>query len=155
MIHTLTFIYILGLAAIGGCICWLMLRSDHSRTATFFIGNHATLALWLVSQLLVLQSVTEHQLWLSYLIGNLGIAFTGTFWLLFSISYTGREINRALSGILGVVSAVFFTSIITNPFHGLYYRSFGLDGKQQFDSLQRCNYTSRYRILPVLRKGCR
>ena len=128
MLHTLTLIYLLGLAAIGGCICWLMLRSDHSRTAYYFIGNHASLALWLISQLLVLQSVTEHQLWLSYLIGNLGISFTGTFWLLFSISYTGREVSRRLEAALGSFSAVFFTTIMTNPFHGLYYREFGLSG---------------------------
>lgn len=129
MVLTLTLIYMLGLAAMGACICWLMLRSDHSPAAYYFTANHFCLALWIISEILILQAVNERQLWLSYLVGNLGIAFIGRCWLLFAYSYMGNEIPPALSGVLLVISFVFAGVIITNPRHHLYYSTFGMSGK--------------------------
>lgn len=127
-ITLLSIAYWLGLAAVGWCICWLMLRSDHSITTYFFIGNHTTLALWLISQLLILQSVTVKQLWQSYTIGNLGVSFTGTFWLLFVLNYVDRQTPKNFVYIMTSISLFFFVIILTNPCHHLYYKSFTLDG---------------------------
>ena len=128
MILTLTLIYFLGLGALAACVCWLMLRSDHSPAAYYFMANHIGLGLWLISEILILQSVTEHQLWLSYLIGNFGIAFIPGFWLLFALAYMGKEIPKALKHILLFISSAFFAVMLTNPSHRLYYKYFGLDG---------------------------
>ncbi len=126
-ITILSIAYWLGLAAVGWCICWLMLRSDHSITTYFFIGNHSALALWLISQLLILQSVTDKQLWKSYTIGNLGVSFTGTFWLLFVLNYVDRETPRNFVNILMAISMLFYIIILTNPYHHIYYKTFSLD----------------------------
>lgn len=124
----LSLIYMTGLASIVGCIMWLMLRSDHSPQAYCFIGNHAMLALWLVSQLLILQAVTLHQLWLSYLVGNFGISFMGMFWLLFAFNYKGHHTSKRIGFALVLLSAAFFLTVLTNSYHKLYYSKFGLDG---------------------------
>jgi signal transduction histidine kinase len=128
MVLTFSLIYMLGLAALTSCVCWLMLRSDHSAAAGYFMGNHLSLALWLISELLTMQAVNEHQMWLSYLIGDVGIAFIGSFWLMFSIAYSGREVPRRLSGVLFAASGLFYIAVFTNPRHRLYYTKFGIDG---------------------------
>lgn len=120
--------YWLGLGAVGWSICWLMLRSDHSRTAYYFIGNHASLAVWLISQILIMYAVTDEQLWISYRFGNIGIAFTGTFWLLFSLNYSGKRTPAAFVVLMSAVSVFFIAMIFTNPYHKLYYTEFSLDG---------------------------
>lgn len=124
----LSIAYWLGLAAVGWCICWLMLRSDHSLTTYFFIGNHTALALWLISQLLILQSITDRQLWMSYSIGNLGVSFTGTFWLLFVFNYVDRQTPTSFVNILTAISLMFYIIILTNPYHHLYYKVFTMNG---------------------------
>lgn len=118
--------YWLGLGAVGWCICWLMLRSDHSPTAYYFIGNHASLGIWLISQILIMQAVTDEQLWQSYCFGNIGIAFTGTFWLLFSMSYSDKPAPRGFVYMLITVSLSFIVMIFTNSYHRLYYTEFSL-----------------------------
>ena len=123
-ITILSIAYWLGFAAVGWCICWLMLRSDHSLTTYFFIGNHSALALWLISQLLILQSVTDKQLWMSYTVGNLGVSFTGTFWLLFVLNYVDRKTPKNFVNILMSFSLIFYVIILTNPYHHLYYKNF-------------------------------
>lgn len=128
MTLTLTLIYLLGFLALSACVCWLMLRSDHSPAAYYFMANHIGLGLWLVSEILILQSVTEHQLWLSYLIGNFGIAFIPSFWLLFALAYMGKEIPKPLVHIVLMISTAFFIVMLTNQRHRLYYKHFGLDG---------------------------
>ncbi len=129
MVLAITLIYFLGLSVLTACVCWLMIRGDHSPATYYFIGNHLSLALWLVSEILIMQAVTEHQLWLSYLVGNVGIAFVGSFWLMFSLSYMGKEIPRALSGTLFCISLASLAAILTNPRHHLYYTEFGFDGR--------------------------
>ena len=119
--------YWIGFLAVGWCICWLMLRSDHSPTAYYFIGNHATLEIWLVSQILIMHSVNVDQLWQSYSIGNLGIAFTGTFWLLFALNYSYRHTPKTFVLTLVSISLLFVLMIFTNAYHGLYYREFSVE----------------------------
>lgn len=124
----LTLIYSFALAAMGGSICWLMLRANHSRMTYSFIGCQAMLMLWLVSQLLNMFSLTVKQLVVGYGIGNLGICFFAPFWLLFAMCYAGKEPSPNGQLALMCFSALMYAAAVTNPLHHLYYSSFSVRG---------------------------
>ena len=109
-----------------GTIAWVLRRGNSSRLTTLFIICLLSIALWLISQLLILFSNSRDQLWLSYIIGNGGICFFSTFWLMFAAEYSDVDKRiKKLSNILPVVSAVMFGCIAANPMHHLYYTEFG------------------------------
>lgn len=124
----LTVIYAFALAAIGGSICWLMLRANHNRMTYSFIGCQAMIMLWIVSQLLNMYSLTVSQLTISYDIGNLGICFFSSFWLIFSICYTEKEPPVYIQLALMSFSAVMYAIALTNPLHHMYYSRFAIGG---------------------------
>lgn len=109
-----------------GTTAWVLRRGNSSRLTTLFIICLLSIALWLISQLLILFSNSRDQLWLSYIIGNGGICFFSTFWLMFAAEYSDVDKRiKKLSNILPLVSAVMFGCIAANPMHHLYYTEFG------------------------------
>lgn len=124
----LTVLYIFAMLALTASIVILLLRANHNKMTYCFIGVQGSLILWVVSQLLVMNSVNLHQLSVSYDIGNLGICFIGSFWLLFALYYYEKQPKRITFVILFAVSAFFFISVITNERHHLYYDEFTMNG---------------------------
>lgn len=111
-----------GLCGMVGTVCWIMRCGNNNSMTRLFIACQLSIALWLVSQLLILFSESVRQLWISYIIGNIGICCFSPFWLMFSAEYAG--INSKYMKILYIVPAVMFTFIATNPLHKLYYVEF-------------------------------
>lgn len=114
----------LGLCGMVGTVCWILRCGNNNRMTRLFIACQLSIALWLVSQLLILFSESVRQLWVSYLIGNVGICCLSPFWIMFSAEYTEFRQKKYLR-VLYIVPAVMFGFIATNPLHGLYYADFG------------------------------
>lgn len=89
---------------------------------TLFVICQVSIALWIISQLMILFSESKHQLWISYLIGNAGICSFAPLWLMFAAEYT--ESKSGVMRILPFTAVVMFAFIATNPIHGFYYRIF-------------------------------
>lgn len=113
----------IGLGGMIGTVGWILRRGNNNRMTHLFIMCQLSIALWLISQLLILFSESIRQLWISYIIGNIGICCFSPFWFMFSAEYSGVKI-RKYTKFLPVISAVMFISIATNPIHSLYYTEF-------------------------------
>ncbi|MDD7428906.1 MAG: histidine kinase N-terminal 7TM domain-containing protein [Oscillospiraceae bacterium] len=128
MLHILTALLLAALAIVCTSIVWLMVKGSRSKVTFSFVGGQFSLLLWIISQLVIILSESERQLLIGYDIGNLGISFIGSCWLLFAVSYMDRELSKPLlCGTLGF-SSLIFLGAVTNPLHGLYYSEFSMDG---------------------------
>ncbi|MBO5164636.1 MAG: two-component sensor histidine kinase [Ruminococcus sp.] len=118
-----------GLFGMLGTVGWILRRGNNNRMTRLFLVCLLSIALWLVSQLLILFSVSDTQLSVSYLIGNAGICAFSPFWLMFSAEYseTSQKLKR-LTAFLPSIAVLMFGCIAANPLHGLYYAKFGKSG---------------------------
>lgn len=120
---------ITGLAGMLGTVGWILSRGNKNKMTRLFIVCQMSIVMWLVSQLLILFSVTYAQLNISYLIGYAGICCFPSFWLMFSAEYSETTAKfKSRARLLPVVSVLMYAVIATNPIHGLYYKHFGTDG---------------------------
>jgi hypothetical protein len=122
----LTVIYLFALASMGASICWLMLRANHSRMTYSFIGCQFMIVLWIVSQLLDMYALSTAQLAAGYAVGNLGICFIGTFWILFAMYYLKKNPPRMLEIVLAAFSVLMYAAAVSTSQHRLYYSEFSL-----------------------------
>lgn len=113
----------LGLCGMIGTVCWILRCGNNNKMTRLFILCQLSIALWLVSQLLILFSESIRQLWISYLIGNIGICCFSPFWLMFSAEYTDSPLKK-YTNILYFAPLIMFVCIATNPLHRLYYTEF-------------------------------
>lgn len=115
-----------GLGGMVGTVVWILRRGNNNAMTREFVGCQLSVAMWLISQLLILFSVTEKQLFISYFIGNAGICAFAPLWLMFSAEYSEsvRE-SRIFNRVLPAVAAAMLIFISLNPFHKLYYTDFG------------------------------
>lgn len=111
-----------GLCGMLGTVCWIMRRGNSNVMTRLFVACQLSIVMWLVSQLLILFSESVRQLWISYLIGNIGICCFSPFWLMFSAEYA--EIRSKFMKVLCVLPIIMFALIATNPLHHLYYADF-------------------------------
>lgn len=109
-------------------IVWLTVRGSRGRVTFSFVGCLISQLLWIVSQLMIIMSESEKQLLISYAVGNLGISFLGSCWLLFAVSYMDRELSKLLVAGTFTFSSLIFLCAVTNPLHGQYYTEFSTDG---------------------------
>ena len=116
---------LLGLVGMTGTVTWVLMRGNNNRLTRLFIACQVSVLLWLISQLMILFSVTHEQLWVSYIIGNVGISTFSPFWLMFAAEYSdaGSRIKKAVC-TLPIVSVGAVACVVTNPLHKLYYASF-------------------------------
>lgn len=112
-----------GLCGMIGTICWILRCGNNNSMTRLFIFCQLSIAVWLISQLLILFSESQRQLWISYLIGNVGICCFPPFWLMFSAEYTESRLKEYLR-VLYIVPVVMFICIAANPVHRLYYAEF-------------------------------
>lgn len=115
----------LGLCGMIGSLTWVLRRGNHNRLTRLFISCQASIVLWLISELLILFSVTTSQYWISYSIGNIGISCFGPLWLMLSAEYaeSAPKIRKALNLTL-LLSLCSILLIYSNAKHHLYYAVF-------------------------------
>lgn len=122
---------LLGLGGMLGSITWILRRGKNSRLTRLFIFCQLSIVMWLISQLLILFSESARQLWISYIIGNIGISCFAPLWLMFSAEYVGAGARiLKLTRLLPVISVSSICLVVTNPLHRLYYTTFGESSKE-------------------------
>lgn len=117
-----------GLSGMGIAVAWVVRKGNNNRLTRLFGVCQISIILWIISQLLILFSVTIKQKQLSYIIGNIGISFFAPFWFMFSAEYV--ELKSGFGKLMKVFSVLPFTAILlilTNPLHHLYYSVFDMD----------------------------
>lgn len=116
---------LIGLFGMMGSVIWIIHRGNSNRLTRLFISCQFSIILWLISELLILFSVTKQQYWISYCIGNIGISCFAPLWLMLSAAYTdSRERWNKLLLCLPAVTVSSFAIVLTNPLHHLYYSEF-------------------------------
>ena len=119
------FFLLAGLCGMLGTVGWILRRGNNNLMTRLFIICQISIALWLVSQLLILFSESRTQLIISYFIGNAGICTFAPLWLEFSAEYSEASSRlKKFSRSMPIVSAVMFGCIAANPLHHMYYSSF-------------------------------
>lgn len=127
MKFTLSLIYLIVTCAVIFSMAALFSSGEKTKANKMYLGCHFCVALWCASQLMLFTSESSLQFSISYLAGNLGICFSGAFWLSFGKNYRKQSNNNLInliSIIAFVYSALHYIIIITNPIHHLYYSKF-------------------------------
>lgn len=127
MIQISIVLLLTALVSIFTSIVWLMVRGSRSTVTYTFVSCQFSLMLWLISQLVIILSESERQLLIGYGVGNLGISFIGSTWLMFAVSYMDKVLSRRFLSVMIGFSALIFAASVTNPIHDLYYTQFGID----------------------------
>lgn len=117
------FVYIFNIVSMGVSICWLFARANRSRQTYFFMICQFLIIIWSSAKLIQLETVTLHQLFISYCIGNFAICSIGSVWLIFSRLYIGRKISAG-NIVFPIISLVNYIIFLTNDSHHLYYTEF-------------------------------
>ena len=115
-----------GLSGMSISFIWIIRKGNNNRLTWLFGICQLSIILWLISQLLIIFSVTLQQKRISYTIGNFGISFFAPFWLMFSTEYTDMPF-RKIFRIMPVISLSSVITIITDPLFHLYYSIFETD----------------------------
>lgn len=128
LLPVITVMLLAALFTVCAAILWLTVRGSRSNVTFSFVGCMFSQLLWIISQLMIIMAESEKQLLISYAVGNLGISFLGSCWLIFAVSYMDRELSKTLvTGTLTFSSLIFFCAA-ANPLHGWYYSEFSMDG---------------------------
>ena len=128
LLPVITVMLLAALFTVCAAILWLTVRGSRSNVTFSFVGCMFSQLLWIISQLMIIMAESEKQLLISYAVGNLGISFLGSCWLIFAVSYMDRELSKTLvTGTLTFSSLIFFCAA-ANPIHGWYYSEFSMDG---------------------------
>lgn len=115
----------IGLAGMSFSLGWIVRKGNANRMTRLFGICQISIILWLISQLLIIFSVTAEQKRISYTIGNFGISCFAPYWLMFSAEYTDLPFKK-LFRILHIVSVSAIAVVVTDPLFHLYYRTFSL-----------------------------
>lgn len=105
----------------------LVYRGRNTRYNNLFLGCQISIFVWCVSQMLLLLDHNVTEKWIAFTMGNLGICFLGSFWVLFALNYGKEYKNKLLYGILFSFSSILYLLALTNSWHHLFYRVFELD----------------------------
>lgn len=120
---------VFGLFGMSGTLVWILRKGNNNRLTRSFILCQLSIVLWIIAQLLIIFSATDHQLWISYIIGNVGISFFAPMWLMFSLDYinAGKKADWCRL-LLPVISVTSLMLVLTNPLHNCYYAKFSMSG---------------------------
>ena len=114
-----------GLCGMIGSLAWVLSHGNRNRLSRLFISCQASIVTWIVSELLILFSVTKSQYWISYLLGNFGICCFSPLWLMLTAEYaecTTKTRNRM--NLTMLISVASMLVVCTNSKHMLYYSVF-------------------------------
>ncbi len=123
----INFIYVLlhviALVGMSTSIVWLALRARKEKVKYIFMLCQLLILIWTASQLCDLVAVNASQLFVGYMIGNIGVNFIGAAWLHFASLY--RVVNKRKSVAAAYVISLFnFCCSATSPIHHHYYTTF-------------------------------
>ncbi len=105
----------------------LLLKGKKAEYNRMYFVCQGLVALWCVSQILILLSTTDGELRFSYQLGNIGVCFIGSAWYYFAEAYTDRKKSLRWHWIPGAVSGIHYLVFLTNPWHFHYYTTFSRD----------------------------
>lgn len=105
---------------------WLLVKADRNRITGSLVSCQLLIIIWCVPQLFSSLPMTVEMKYLMYGISYIGITFIGPAWLEFAFLYSRKRLGRAASVLLFGVAAVNYSILLTNEYHHLFYRSFGL-----------------------------
>lgn len=121
-------IYIFTIISMSAEMGWILAKANRSRQMFSLVACQLLLNIWSLSQLIMLEAANEHQLYISYCVGNTGICWIGTAWLMFSFFTAKKNPPKTVTVFTVLFSAVLWTASLTNKLHGLFYSSFSMDG---------------------------
>lgn len=125
--NILSVIYLISVIFMTAELAWIMINGQRSRKMFAFMACQFLLDIWLFSQILIIESDSVRQLFLSYCTGNLGICFIGAAWLVFACETSGVTMKKPLRPILLIFSGAMWAASLTNPFHKLFYSEFTIN----------------------------
>ncbi|MGN0426009.1 MAG: histidine kinase N-terminal 7TM domain-containing protein [Acetatifactor sp.] len=124
----LSFVYILVIGAVLFSMAALLFRGREMVCNRIYFVCQGMVVLWCASQILLNCAHSPGELYVAYLIGNIGICFIGSFWFFFSETYTGKRLLGLKKWGPVALSVFFFLAVLTNPLHQLYYVQFSMEG---------------------------
>ncbi|MCR5587439.1 MAG: hypothetical protein K6F77_07900 [Lachnospiraceae bacterium] len=119
----LIFIYISVIVTMVAGVTIVILKGKRTAYNNIYILFSSMIVLWSASQIMILESSTTKELWISYFVGNIGICFTGPLWLCFALLYSGYK-HRKLMILPLSIGSINCALALTNPLTKLYYRTF-------------------------------
>lgn len=126
-------IYMLIIIAVVTGMAVLVFRGSRTIYNNLYLGCQAAVLLWCSSQLLALLADGQDEVIVANIVGNTGICLIGTFWILFSITYSKARgkllsVNTKIVGAAAICISLFhFICILTNQIHHMYYKTFEAD----------------------------
>lgn len=127
MAFLLGLIYMLVTGAVFVSMAVLFLKGRKEKYNRIYLVCQGLVALWCISQVLILLAGTSTELVLAYLFGNVGVCFVGAVWYYFAVEYTGRQCSAFLKCVPVLLSVIHYLLMLTNDLHHMYYTDFGLD----------------------------
>ncbi|MBQ9983473.1 MAG: sensor histidine kinase [Lachnospiraceae bacterium] len=123
----LGFIYMVVIGAVLVSMAVLLLKGKKELYNRIYLGCQGLVAVWCMSQILLLLAETQTEVVAAYVIGNLGICFVGAFWYYFAVVYTGGKPQGIAKYVPIGLSALHYVFVLTNGWHHLYYTKFNED----------------------------
>lgn len=119
-------VYIFTIILMTAEIGWILTKGSRSGQTFSFVACQLLLNIWSASQILQLEAVNVRQLFLSYCVGNTGICWIGTAWLMLSFLSAKRRLPKRVAVCSVIFSAAMWISSLTNGMHSLFYSSFSM-----------------------------
>lgn len=117
-------LYMLVIGAVTVSMAVLLLKGKKEKYNAIYLVCQILVSLWCGSQVLILLSENDSQLAVSYVLGNLGICYVGSFWYYFAVAYAGKKLTFLGKYLPFGLSCFYFLMVLTNGKHHLYYTSF-------------------------------
>ncbi len=114
------FFHIISLIGMSTSIVWLAFRARKEMVKYIFMACQLLIIIWSASKIAELTAANEFEMYICYLIGNIGVCFIGAAWVHFSLLYRTVS-SRKPVWFLYAASALNYTAVATNPLHHLYY----------------------------------
>lgn len=124
MEYILGIIYMMVSGAVLASLAALYLLGPDKQYKKIYLGFQTAVAIWCMSQILLLLSKEKAELIFSYIFGNVGICSVGALWYYFACSYTNKNMNMAERVAPLSVAVFHYICVLTNPLHHLYYKVF-------------------------------
>ena len=124
MFLILGIIYMLVIGAVTVSMAVLLLKGKKEKYNAIYLVCQILVVLWCGSQVLILLSKTDMELAFSYLLGNIGICYVGTFWYYFAVAYAHKRLRLFRKYLPFGLSCFHFLMVLTNEKHNLYYTNF-------------------------------
>ena len=113
--------YILVIGAVAVSMTVLLLKGKRELSNIMYLICQGMVILWCCSQILILLSKTEKELFAANILCNIGICFVGSAWYYFAMLYVGKKLTLAEKIIPVSTSCFHFLMVLTNEIHHLYY----------------------------------